>query len=108
MNKGESISMEGGEGNQKNKQLLYVMIALVGLVVLLSVVQTFQVRALKAEMNAITGAAVSSATGALDMSSWTEDEKMMYEHHGTIPARFQSASSSKTSSSSAGAMVGGC
>ena len=28
----------------------------------------------------------------VDMTGWTEDEKMMYEHHGTIPARLQQKS----------------
>jgi len=44
-----------------------------------------------------------TAGGKLDTSSWTENEKMNYEMHGTIPAR---AGASGTSTGNG--MVGGC
>jgi len=53
--------------------------------------------------NQATGGAIS--TGAIDMSDWTENEKMNYDMHGTIPARAQGSGSSALSGSG---MVGGC
>ena len=55
---------------------------------------------------AITGRAASTVAsgGKLDTSGWTENEKMNYEMHGTIPARVKSSASS----SSGSGMVGGC
>ena len=50
-----------------------------------------------------TGGAIN--TGAIDMSGWTENEKMNYDMHGTIPARAQGSGSSALSGSG---MVGGC
>ncbi len=105
MNKEEKESMISGSETGKKDRKMYFMLVLVSLVVVLSIVQTFQIMALKTEAIE-SGAADTLTSGALDMSSWTEDEKMMYEHHGTIPARFQS--SQATSKSSASAMVGGC
>ena len=53
----------------------------------------------------ITGNAVSS-NGQIDVAGWTENEKMNYEMHGTIPARLQNKN--VQSSPSASGMVGGC
>ena len=73
----------------KNKEGIGIKnIVLVGMVVavlLLSVVQSFQMRTIK---NQMTGNLIKNS-GVLDMSSWTDDEKMQYEHHGIMPARFQ-------------------
>ncbi len=52
--------------------------------------------------NSLTGRV---ASGQLDTTGWTDNEKMNYEMHGTIPARVQG---SATSSSSGSGMVGGC
>ncbi len=41
-------------------------------------------------------------SGKLDTTGWTENEKMNYEMHGTIPARVSS------SASASNGMVGGC
>ena len=81
----------------------YIMLVMVAIVLLVSVVQSFQISALKNGLggNAITGNTIKSE--GIDMSSWTEDEKMMYEHHGTLPARFQSSNQNQNSN-----MVGGC
>ncbi len=75
--------------------LLAVMVSFVG-------IQTYQINALK---ESITGNAVVSSTGALDMTGWSEDEKMNYDMHGIIPSR---AKTSVGSSSSVPTMVGGC
>jgi len=75
--------------------LLVIVVAFVG-------IQTYQISDLK---NSITGNAVSLVAGssnALDTTGWTENEKMNYEMHGTIPSR--GASSNPSSSG----MVGGC
>lgn len=79
-------------GNMK----MYVIVVMVAAVLLISVVQSFQIKSLKGE---ISGNAVQS--GRIDMAGWTEDEKMMYEHHGTLPARLQQSSNQQN-------MVGGC
>ncbi|MBI4441208.1 hypothetical protein HY639_03505 [Candidatus Woesearchaeota archaeon] len=69
--------------------VLLVILALVGY-------QTYQINSLK---DGVTGKAVGTA-GSIDMSDWTEQEKMMYEHHGTLPARLQAGQQPT--------MVGGC
>ena len=46
-----------------------------------------------------------STGSAIDMADWTENEKMNYEMHGTIPAR---ASGSASSAPAGTGMVGGC
>ncbi len=46
----------------------------------------------------VTGNAVLSG-GGIDMAGWTENEKMMYEHHGTLPARLQGKTAPSASSS---------
>ena len=74
---------------------------IIGVMLIFIVVQTFQLNTLK---NSITGNAVSSG-GAIDTSGWTAQEKMEYEHHGTLPARLNKGS---TGSSGSGGMVGGC
>ena len=52
------------------------------------------------------GSATGQVTGGnLDTTGWTENEKMNYEMHGTIPARIQQSSGSNPASSG---MVGGC
>lgn len=61
-----------------------LLVGIVGAVLLLSIVQSFQIRAIK---NQMTGNSISN--GAIDTSGWTEDEKMQYEHHGILPARLQ-------------------
>ena len=45
------------------------------------------------------------AGNVVDTTGWTENEKMNYEMHGTIPARLQGK---VASTSSSGGMVGGC
>ena len=55
-----------------------------------------------------TSAAVETATtGQIDTTGWTENEKMNYEMHGTIPARLQGKVSASSTSGGTG-MVGGC
>lgn len=75
----------------------YVLIGLVALVLLISIVQSLQINLLKGQ---ITANAVKSS--GIDMAGWTENEKMMYEHHGTLPARIQQNQNPSSN------MVGGC
>jgi hypothetical protein len=75
----------------------YLLTGIIAFVLILSVVQYFQIRSLKDN--------IGSGTGSLDMGGWTENEKMMYEHHGTIPTRFQGAAAAQSSNNQ---MVGGC
>mgnify|MGYP001617342414 CR=1 FL=1 len=62
-----------------------VLIGMVVAVLLLSAVQSFQIRTIK---NQMTGNLIKNS-GVIGMSGWTDDEKMQYEHHGIMPARFQ-------------------
>ena len=62
-----------------------VMVGVIVAVLLLSVIQSFQIRTIK---NQITGNLIKNS-GVIDTSGWTADEKMQYEHHGIMPARFQ-------------------
>lgn len=51
----------------------------------------------------------SQASGKLDTTGWTENEKMNYDMHGTIPARVQGNAVAQLSSAPSGSgMVGGC
>jgi len=73
-----------------NMKLTAVMV-IVGILLVVSIVQTFQVNGLKNKISA-TGAAIAGAgNGALDMSGWTANEIMNYEMHGTIPARLEAS-----------------
>ncbi len=47
------------------------------------------------------------SSGKLDTAGWTENEKMNYEMHGTIPARLQGKVGAPSASAGSG-MVGGC
>lgn len=53
----------------------------------------------------ISGNAVTGDSGKLDTSGWSENEKMNYEMHGTVPARLQGKVAASSTSSG---MVGGC
>src|SRR3989344_824586 len=54
----------------------------------------------------ITGNAVSENSGELDTTGWSENEKMNYEMHGTIPARIQGQVSASALSDGTGAVSG--
>ncbi len=53
------------------------------------------------------GTDAEQSNGKIDTASMTANEKMNYEMHGTIPARFQGKVSPSSAPSGAG-MVGGC
>mgnify|MGYP001609594798 CR=1 FL=1 len=78
----------------KKSTLVWVVIGVLFLAVLF----------LTYKVSSLTGNVVTDS-GKLDTTGWTENEKMNYEMHGTIPARAQGS----TPSTSAGSgMVGGC
>jgi hypothetical protein len=79
-----------------------VLIAVAVVLVLFAGAQAVQLAELRA--NGGTGAA-SVSSGTLDMSGWTENEKMNYDMHGVIPARAGGSSGAQPASSG---MVGGC
>ncbi|KKR15050.1 MAG: hypothetical protein UT44_C0043G0010 [Candidatus Levybacteria bacterium GW2011_GWA1_39_32] len=54
----------------------------------------------------INGNAAAGDSGKLDTTGWSENEKMNYEMHGTVPARIQGTVAASSASSGAG-MVGG-
>ena len=78
-----------------------VVAILLGAVLIASVVQTFQLNELKNRMST-TGAATAMGAGPIDTTDWTDNEKMNYEIHDIIPARFGEGGSAGAS------MVGGC
>ena len=84
-----------------------VIVVLMGIILTMVVIQTFQLANLKEKITGLAvGGTISGSGGKLDTSSWTANEKMNYEMHGTIPAR---ASGGNTVSAPAGSgMVGGC
>ena len=55
----------------------------------------------------ISGNAVAGSSGQLDTTGWSENEKMNYDMHGTVPARLQGKVAASSASSGTG-MVGGC
>ena len=55
----------------------------------------------------ISGNAVAGDSGKLDTFGWSENEKMNYDMHGTVPARLQGKVAVSSASSGTG-MVGGC
>ena len=52
----------------------------------------------------LSGNTIAGSSGKLDTTGWTENEKMNYDMHGTVPARIGSNGASLAS----GGMVGGC
>lgn len=82
----------------KRNVLLWAVIGVLFLAVLFL---TFKASSLTG--NAVAG---KTSTGQLDTSGWTENEKMNYDMHGTIPARVAGSTSGASTSSSG--MVGGC
>ncbi len=80
---------------------IVVMVVLIGILII-SIVQGIEINSMKGKT--ISGNAVAGDSGKLDTAGWTENEKMNYDMHGTIPARLQG----KASASSGTDMVGGC
>ena len=85
---------------EKSNLTTYILFGVIALLVVVSLVQSFQINGLRKD---IKNQATSTTKGAIDMSGWTENEKMMYEHHGTLPTRAQGNSQNPQA-----AMVGGC
>ncbi|MEK6824268.1 MAG: hypothetical protein AABY02_00275 [Nanoarchaeota archaeon] len=78
----------------KKNTLMWIVIGVLFLVILFLTYRT----------SSLTGNAVAGNSGKLDTTGWTDNEKMNYEMHGTIPARLPG----KVSASSGTGMVGGC
>ncbi|MBI2546411.1 hypothetical protein HYV81_04480 [Candidatus Woesearchaeota archaeon] len=89
-------SHESGQGKLRS----YIILGMVSLVLLFVVVQAFQINTLRGEI--ASGASVAGQQ-SLDISSWSENDKMMYEHHGVLPAGVQQGATPSSSG-----MVGGC
>ena len=83
----------------ENKNLI-LGVLLIGLVIF-GVVQAFQISSIKKGISGVTG----SATKQIDTSGWSENERMNYEMHGTVPAKYQG---SQGSAAQQPQMVGGC
>ncbi len=78
-----------------------MIIILLVVVIMIAAFQTFQLVSL-GNAPATGGATVATSNGAPDMTGWTDNERMNYEMHGTIPARAGGGSSGSSG------MVGGC
>lgn len=83
---------------ETNKILLGVGL----LLVIVVTIQTFQIRSLQQNLDAKNQITANGVQEQLDMAGWTENEKMNYEMHGTIPARIGNTGAAAPS------MVGGC
>ncbi len=81
--------------------IMWVVIVVLAIAV---VYLTVQVQKVGSGAQQIGSAGSSLSGGAIDMSGWTETEKMEYEHHGTLPARLQGSAQNVQAPS----MVGGC
>ena len=88
----------------------YFMPAIMGILLIIAIFQAVQINAMKSITGNAVKAILSSNTNTnangIDMSGWSEDEKMMYEHHGTLPDRIKS--SQPQSQPQQAGMVGGC
>lgn len=87
---------------ESKTMLTIVLVLLVGF----AVFQAYQIMSIKNSKVGITGNAVQTVGGNIDTTGWTEEEKMMYDHHGTLPARLQGSAIGAQAPSSG--MVGGC
>ncbi len=105
-----SIEEQKTKETEKPGKLLMVLGAMLVLTILVQAfnfMQQSQINSQLEKQSTIlslggTSTGTSTATGALDKSTWTENEKMNYEMHGTIPARARgSAAVSSTTSASA-------
>ena len=88
----------------------YFMPAILAILLVIAIFQAVQINAMKSITGNAVKAILSSNTNTnangIDMSGWSEDEKMMYEHHGTLPDRIKS--SQPQSQPQQAGMVGGC
>ena len=83
-----------------------LLVAIIGIILMIGIVQTIQLNALSAKIVGMSNiVSQASNTQAVDTSQMTENEKMNYEMHGIVPARFSSGGSA---SQSLPDMVGGC
>lgn len=83
----------------------YFMPAIIGILLVIAISRAVQINAMKSiTENAVrTISNTNTNTNGIDMTGWTEDKKMMYEHHGTLPDRLQQQGRQQQTG-----MVGGC
>ncbi|KHO49263.1 MAG: hypothetical protein QT01_C0006G0035 [archaeon GW2011_AR6] len=81
-------------------KLILAAVMTVAVIAIVAAVQMVQINSKLSLTGLATGKSVVSASssGSLDTTGWTANEKMNYEMHGTIPARAQKSSGSKSSS----------
>ena len=96
MDNNENINNEGF--NMKQQKFWIIAGIAIAILLILVIWQTVKI-------SSLTGKAFSESCGKLDTTDWTENEKMNYEMHGTVPARVQGGAPSASSGSG---MVGGC
>lgn len=89
-----------------NKNYLLIGMAVMVVITLILVfIQAFEVRTLTTQLAAKSSINAGSSGGQIDMTGWTENEKMMYQHHGTLPAKL---TGNAVNSNPSSGMVGGC
>ena len=95
-----------GDKIEINKNYLLVGMAVMIVIVLVLVfIQAFEVKQLSNQLSKqIAATSISANNGQVDMTGWTENDKMMYEHHGTLPNKITGNSVNNNPSG----MVGGC
>lgn len=92
-------SMKGGKNIMELRKNT-MMWAIIGVLFLAVLFLTFKA-------SSLTGKAAIDSSGKLDTSGWSENEKMNYDMHETVPARLQGRIAASTTSGGTG-MVGGC
>ncbi|GEM_PF-1871945 len=98
-------NQHGDAGDKKQSSAIFLVIGalLVGAVIVqaYNFTQIGQVNALLEKQ--ATGFSIigGQSTGAIDMSGWTDNEKMNYEMHGIIPARANGSAAASSANSGA-------
>ena len=100
----KQLSADAEDKKQSSAILLLIGALLVGAVLVqaYNFTQIGQVNALlEKQATTISLSGNGQTTGPIDMSGWTDDEKMNYEMHGIIPARAQGSATASSANSGA-------
>ena len=84
-----------------NKIILYGVVIFILIILAIGTFANTKFRA-----GSSTGNAVAGSSGKLDTTGWTDNEKMNYEMHGTVPSRLQGEVTASAVSSRTGIVAG--